>query len=128
MILTVKLMGFFFISFILLSVPVNNETLFSYVSKKAAPQVEMILNTFHDIGEDVFRKCKILGKQLFSNSIPRNLDRLYSSENSKKGPSVIWSAQSLPKDLMQQDTFDSEKEFENIDDTTSSVGTTALNN
>lgn len=62
----------FFISFIILSYPINERPLFYHLSSATDSYTTIILNHVNTFFHNSIKSGKSLGKQLFSNSIPNN--------------------------------------------------------
>lgn len=80
-----KIIGFFFLCFVILCIPVNNKPIFEYLFKASKPAGNIIKET----ALKGFDQTKNVGKKFFANSIPK------TSQN--KNIDTITEKRSAPK-------------------------------
>ncbi len=77
----IKFLTYFTISFFILSINVNDQSLFIHIKEFSDPYKETILEQGQIIGKKAFKKLKGLSKKLFSNSLPQESPTSSSDSN-----------------------------------------------
>ncbi len=68
----IKFSIYFAVSFIILSFPVNNKTIFGHLNGYSRPYTDKIFNTITINAENLFNKGSDASKKLFTNTKPKN--------------------------------------------------------
>ena len=66
-----KLLFYFSLSFLVLSLSIKDETVFSHLSQTLSPYTQKVIKTLDSYLDQGLKRGKRLSKQLFSNSVPR---------------------------------------------------------
>lgn len=85
--MTIRLLKFtiaFVISFFILSVPVNNRSIYSHLSRYTSSYTDNLFKTVNRHITSSIRETKKLGRKLFSNANPETVDTLESIRSSNK--------------------------------------------
>lgn len=74
----------FVISFIILSFPINQRTIFHHITNQTRPYTSKIFSSLHKQLGNSIDETKKFGKKLFSNADPEDIDKIDSISSANK--------------------------------------------
>ncbi len=77
----IKFCLYFTMSFFILSVPLNNQTIFGYLHNISKPYTSKVFNVVFDTSKEVAKDTSSWTKKLFTNSKPR-IDQISTKQSS----------------------------------------------
>lgn len=92
-----KVLGFFFLCFIILSIPIKDKTIFDHLFNASKPVGE----TIADKAEEGFDKTKKFSRSLFQNSVPKK----YNGEDRDEVRSIHSSTRKKPSNEKPYDDY-----------------------
>ena len=101
---------YFCISFVILSIPVGDETLYERLHRAAKPTTDKIIDETKVFGSNMFQSMKELGSKLFTNIVPRKRQSdLVRSSQSAVSKTRKNKNQKLGPDTTPEDSYTEEE-------------------